>query len=151
MIIMPHNRPGHNGSSQARQTYGTPQGGIPYTSQCVKVPPGASGSSISTASSGVPDGGVLHCRRGRRFAPSQVNSVGNAPAARSGLKTVSGGRMSLTGRLTAEPPHPISENITNTGPIASRDCAMDDGRPGCEQAGPGGQCAYLQASSARPL
>ena len=38
----------------------------------------------------VPDGGVLHCRRGRRFAPSQVNSVGNAPAARSGLKTVSG-------------------------------------------------------------
>ena len=59
--------------------------------------------------------------------------------------------MSLTGRLTAEPPHPISESITNTGPIASRNCATDDGRPGCEQAGPGGQCAYLQASSARPL
>ena len=26
MIIMPHSRPGHHGSSQAKQTSGTPQG-----------------------------------------------------------------------------------------------------------------------------
>ena len=38
MIIMPHNRPGHNSSSQARQTSGTPQVSrlIPYPAD---VPP----------------------------------------------------------------------------------------------------------------
>jgi hypothetical protein len=34
MIIMPHNRPGHNSSSQARQTSGTPQ--------TLRLPPGHS-------------------------------------------------------------------------------------------------------------
>jgi hypothetical protein len=60
-------------------------------------PPGsgcqaAPGPGISTASSRVPDGGVLHCRRGSRFAPSQVNSRGTVPPARSGLVAVSGER-----------------------------------------------------------
>jgi hypothetical protein len=72
-------------------------GGNPQTSQCVKVPPGASGPGISMATSWVPDG-ALHCRRGSRFAPSQVNSRGNAPRARSGLETVSGRNLPVWSR-----------------------------------------------------
>ena len=98
-------------------------------SQWVKVPPGASGSSISTASSWVPDGGVLHCRRGRRFAPSQVNSRGNVPPARSGLVTVSGEGFPWLGPFTAGPPHPVSSSRDKTAHAHRAGLLKDDGRP----------------------
>jgi hypothetical protein len=70
---------------------------------------GASGSSISVTSSTVPGGGVVHCRRGRRLAPSQVNSRGKALRGRSGLEAVSRedhprGRCSLSNLHTLDRP-----------------------------------------------
>src|SRR5262249_25039785 len=90
-------------------------GGIPYASQCVKVPLGASMSIISIAHSRVRDGGVLHSRRGRRFAPSQVNSRGTVPPERSGLETLSRAESCWSGSFTVEPPYVVSGSVQESG------------------------------------
>ena len=125
-------------------------GGNPQTSQCVKVPPGALGPGVSMATSWVPDGGVLHCRRGSRFAPSQVNSRGNVLRGRSGLETVSGQECPCLEPFTAAPPHPVSGSMGKTGPgRIARDSAPDYGRPGCEpigRAGSASSCIHPDSS-----
>src|SRR5216117_1176810 len=112
-------------------------------SQWVKVPPGASGSSISTASSWVPDGGVLHCRRGGRFAPSQVNSRGNVPPARSGLVTVSGGGISVTGTIHCRTSASGKQQQGQDGPGASRRAPQGRRQAGGEPGGPPACAAIL--------